>query len=902
MANPFCSPECLKSQLLDELNHLAATWNGGPAATLAPLKRILHHWSAASETTTTNDLPLSLLYPVQRDVSTAGTHKDLDAKYLLGHGDPVVDTRCDIQFFFAIHGEDVYCSREAPRPLSLLELETGHQRLLEALRRVAGEADVEIMLSCAPRGLPLVDGDVGGRMYVDVFGHEYFSNMVFPRQEVLVERSDASEIDDAVSTLQADDVDWVSSLFFAPLKSVENGLFGLTHITNCCQTQAIAITPSRPFLKYIMAFATRDRYPYTGHVRNMSFLLRRSAIRNMLLPDYSLYFVHCLASRDVSELAAFDQLVLLPSERDRLVLELLLDTDVYMQIARHVAEASSRWDPDGGVRLIHQVGRAYTYAPRPRMQGNIRPDVTYKYKNAIRELLDWLPFDKIADGLEALCHVPEMLIFAQRMGSQNSGLIPSWLRGLCQVLGSKTAKGFSRQYLDVAEAELVVDLTVRFLNGLEVDWQYVDYHPSALFFLCCLPHSSRRLTFLHLFHYDRFGIVVDSCYRNSRFCLGMIIRVFDLFKKGKLKVSTARACYYRFADSLRWSYIPHILGVMNRPPDNPFRRRSVMYDEPKPPIPTHKIASIFGVLVQIEEHVRAMDFLALFIDEKLAAPNTHAHFVSLWFPLLADIQVELAWLRQRRLWPPPGHRLEDALRNTILAVVVIYAVRYVGREPALHCHFCRERPEAKQRKGRCLCKSCRLARPFLTHYTQGSRKALFLRRRKANMTRNRQRRGQQFQLRPTNGQDLSALMKQMRISVSGAGRGELGVARHKATVGKGRVCFKERMAWLERMEEGKQLLRPLVAGHFSTLVGDAPGWARLEFLRAEFGEWRVPFAWPMEPQRPCALRDMMRLFFLGFRDDYQITFSGELEEKPRPGLVKTILGRQRETTTQTNFE
>ena len=132
----------------------------------------------------------------------AGTGKSTIARTVAEsfRGEPFIVS----SFFFSLHGEDVYTNGKAPH-LSLLELVPCHRMVLEALRRVANEADVGIMLSCAPRG-PLLEAAAPGRAYVDIFGHEYFNNKVFPRQELLIE----SDSDAEVTKQDQAQVDWVS--------------------------------------------------------------------------------------------------------------------------------------------------------------------------------------------------------------------------------------------------------------------------------------------------------------------------------------------------------------------------------------------------------------------------------------------------------------------------------------------------------------------------------------------------------------------------------------------------------------------------------------------------------------------------------------------------------------------
>lgn len=209
MDDLFCSSECLKSDLQGELDRLATTCVDGPAITLATLRKMLERWVED----TTDRLPWSLLYPVQRDVSTPGVDKDLNARFLLGEGNLEVDARRNIQFFFSLYGEDIYNSDNVP-PLSLLELVPRHRMVLEALRRVSQQANVQIMLSCMPQG-PLLEGNpvaAPGRMYVDIFGHELSHNKAFPRQEILI-KSD-NEVDSTKHV--RDGVDWVS---LYPIKS-----------------------------------------------------------------------------------------------------------------------------------------------------------------------------------------------------------------------------------------------------------------------------------------------------------------------------------------------------------------------------------------------------------------------------------------------------------------------------------------------------------------------------------------------------------------------------------------------------------------------------------------------------------------------------------------------------------
>lgn len=279
--------------------------------------------------------------------------------------------------------------------------------------------------------------------------------------------------------------------------------------------------------------------------------------------------------------------------------------------------------------------------------------------------------------------------------------------------------------------------------------------------------------------------------------------------------------------------------------------------------PRRKSAPYSAHWWEMKETSHAIKYLEDFILEKLAKPDSHSHFVDLWLPLLVDLESEPLRLQKQRKWPRTHNRkLEHALRNTFLAVVVVYALTYVGCQPV---NIALENRKRQHRVN---------FFPITSRRGKGS----------FRWTRRRPR----SVFRSFHSHKVFTVSKHTLDSENQVHQGQ----SRPGTSWSPDSYRKELMAWSARRVEGQKLMRRLVPGYFSSLVKNADSWARLSFLKQTTRVWCVPFVWPMDSQTPHPCRKMMERFFRWYRWDYRCNFdcaSAEFKEDSH-GRIKIRLG------------
>lgn len=227
-------------------------------------------------------------------------------------------------------------------------------------------------------------------------------------------------------------------------------------------------------------------------VATCHFLQRQRLSRGHQLPGYIQYLEalpECLHARTSHGLSywhsMFCEYALLPPERKHVIMDLLLDQGSSALFAEYVQElAGFENQLDGGgesnLRFLQRLARAVTYAPWPRVQDRVYRDVTGACRRAFEVLLHQLPTSRILNGLTALRHVPDFLHFQPTAPHRTWGTIPEWVRDSCSLLSGGPHKR-PKRYLDVPEAELVVELLIRFMSEEDGNFLYIDGHQFPTF-------------------------------------------------------------------------------------------------------------------------------------------------------------------------------------------------------------------------------------------------------------------------------------------------------------------------------------------------------------------------------------------------------------------------------------
>lgn len=216
----------------------------------------------------------------------------------------------------------------------------------------------------------------------------------------------------------------------------------------------------------------------------------------------------------------------------------------------------------------------------------------------------------------------------------------------------------------------------------------------------------------------RLDTMFSARVNNGRFCLGLVLHIFEYLDEGSISSLTARSWYQCFRNHvLVHIRLSEIIGISEPSEDGivegkPGRR---MFDNTRKildrkPTQTDKTSRMFARMVQLGWHTEAVEFLTEFVLRKLRLddPGFNSDILeSLWLPFFAEV-----FSAYRLLDHENWRRIDPVLRDTFLAVIAVYAVCVVGREPG------KGSLRRAQLSSRCVCVSCLAVNAFLVDGTK----------------------------------------------------------------------------------------------------------------------------------------------------------------------------------------
>lgn len=350
---------------------------------------------------------------------------------------------------------------------------------------------------------------------------------------------------------------------------------------------------------------------------------------------------------------------------------------------------------------------------------------------------------------------------------------------------------------------------------------------------------------------------------NGRFCLGLVLHIFKHLDDGSISPLTARPWYQCFRNhGLSHIHLTNITDMAEFSEDGIVEERlgPNMVDTTRK-IPDRKptqgdtASRIFARMVQLGWHTEAVEFLTEFVLRKLRLGDPGFNgdvFESLWLPFFAKV-----FNAYRILDHANWRRIDPVLRDTFLAVIAVYAVCIVGREPG------KGSLRRTQLSSRCVCISCLAVNTFLVDGTKNRQLFQVIHHKKNSATRQLSRRCEAdcSTIRVTRSA-LSHILHQLDDA-------DRDCACHiRETKAAGPVLFLQKRdnsrqwrAWNDRREVAKEKICQL--GFLKKILGKQyEVWESLAFLEnASHSELLIPFIMDnanVEARALTTIRQMLR--------------------------------------------
>ncbi|KUI57091.1 hypothetical protein VP1G_04451 [Cytospora mali] len=407
-----------------------------------------------------------------------------------------------------------------------------------------------------------------------------------------------------------------------------------------------------------------------------------------------------------------------------------------------------------------------------------------EYATGLDSLLDKVSVRHLSDALWQL-ESPE------HVAKNPQGYVASWIDEYLQRVSEDEA-----EILDLQEAKAVVDICAQFHKGFHRD--------------------------------DQLHSIFCGQWNNSRFCLALVLQIFEVLGAGDISAETARSWYEGFhLSAMEELRILEITGTITYPtckatPTEPRLVTSNMEIENVVPINVDEICRVFSGMVTRGWHEEAVRFLMKFVLRNLGSDNKHHLrpgylFHTLWLPFFSHI-LDIYRDGESLEW----RRIDPIFRNTLLSVVAIYAAGIIGPEPKKNV----------LRRARllktCHCSSCKVINNFLT---------------------NEQETRQIFQIVMSQGGRRSPVKSGFCVSRSALrhithqlGHADRDCAFHvRDTKAAGPVLVLQKRdnpkvweRWKQKRDEGgKELLQVVMTEYFQEIVGSEAQyeiWRELKFL------------------------------------------------------------------------
>lgn len=352
--------------------------------------------------------------------------------------------------------------------------------------------------------------------------------------------------------------------------------------------------------------------------------------------------------------------------------------------------------------------------------------------------------------------------------------------------------------------------------------------------------------------------MMNHRHKNSRFCLGLVLQIFESLECGDIPAETARLWYQPYRLTLYDVFILEITGVVNDPKCNATTKRiggsidRTMERKDVTPFEADDISRAFSEMVNRGWHAEAVEFLMKFILENLdyneyhqLSPGYLSH--KLWLPFFGYV-LDLYRDGDNLEW----QRIDPIFGDSLLGVVVIYAAGIIGREPkksVLRRAALRET---------CNCYSCRIINNFLLD-GQKTRQIFKI----VEPQRGRRSRGDEA---------FRVSRSALRHITRQLGHADRDCAVHvyeKTAAGPALVLQKrdnqwEWDKWKKRRAEGRaELMQVVRTKYFQDIVGcevQYEEWKELKFLERGASKVEIPFV-VEHPQRDFkrTLRDAMNI-------------------------------------------
>lgn len=227
---------------------------------------------------------------------------------------------------------------------------------------------------------------------------------------------------------------------------------------------------------------------------------------------------------------------------------------------------------------------------------------------------------------------------------------------------------------------------------------------------------------------------------NARFCLGLVLHIFEHLDDGSISPLTARSWYQGFRNhALVHSCLSNITDIAEFSENGIVEEDSgrnmvdnTMKVPDRKPAQRSKVSKMFAWMVRLGWHTEAVEFLTEFLLRKLRLNDpgfSSDIFESLWLPFFAEV-FNAYRIPDDANW----RRIDPVLKDTFLAVIAIYAVCVVGREPG------KAILRRAQLSSRCVCVSCLAINTFLVDGTKTRQLFQVIRQKKNSATRQLSRR------------------------------------------------------------------------------------------------------------------------------------------------------------------
>lgn len=202
---------------------------------------------------------------------------------------------------------------------------------------------------------------------------------------------------------------------------------------------------------------------------------------------------------------------------------------------------------------------------------------------------------------------------------------------------------------------------------------------------------------------------------NGKFCIGLVLHIFAHLDDGSISPRTAHSWYQCFRrHGLAHVRLSDIIGITEFSRDGIVEGESgrSMVDSTRN-LPDRKggeASNMFAYMVQLGWYKEAVEFLTEFVLRKLRLDDPGFNsdiFESLWLPFFADV-----FSGHRKSGNRNWRKINPVLRDTFLAVMTVYTVCVVGREPG------KGSLRRARLSSRCDCNSCQTINTFLVDGTK----------------------------------------------------------------------------------------------------------------------------------------------------------------------------------------